>query len=182
MHPPQRAAVECLPEYAHARKPLGLQLSSQHARALIAHPRACIPRATAQYGVGWVLRADTDYVCSYTGDGGTQGQPLGACQIRERCTTSHPWFPCQWPSSDLANAIATQQRIPKARVHYNEFIVNATYWEEGLPDVIDAALCTRRHDCWRARAIHARFLAAYRRTARQTPLVYYNGSGFVDIS
>lgn len=61
---------------------------------------------------------------------------------------------------------------------YNEFVVSAKYWDDHLPDVVDAIMYVS--DSTKARRAHAAFLHRYSRTSAQVPLVkYVRGTGFV---
>ena len=125
-------------------------------------------------GVGWILSPHTTFVCSYTGDGGTQKRWLGGCNEREPCWRGH-WWGCRWGEEQLRDALETQLETNPGS--YNEYIVAADYWEEHLPEIVVALLCHgTSKECDAAHSIHARFLAAYNRSAAQVPLVYYNGT------
>lgn len=102
---------------------------------------------------------------------------MGGCYDSRPCSPD-TWWNCAWRQSQLRDALATQ--IGSNSDGYNEFIVSAEYWEAHLPSLIQAILC--REDCDRARQVHDGYLAEYGRTAAQTPLVFFDGSAFVDIS
>jgi hypothetical protein len=131
------------------------------------------------YGLGFILSPNAEFVCGFTADGGTQGKQLGGCHSRQRCRTNM-WWNCGWSPDQLRDAVSTQLRVN--RLGYNEYVVSAMWWEEHLPHTIEAVVC--RDKCGRARQVHSAFLQAYDHTALQTPLLYYHGSdkGFTDIS
>lgn len=126
------------------------------------------------YGLGVVLASDTEWVCAYTADGGTQGKSMGGCYEKPWCYEGH-WWNCKWDEMrDLvANAIDHGGG-------YNEVIVSADYWRAHLPHIVQAVVC--RDECGRARAVHRQFLRHYGLTAAQTPLLYMRNDGFEDIS
>lgn len=128
---------------------------------------------------GLILASSTRFECAFTGDGGTQGQPMGRCNNGswQRCTRDK-WWECMWRMDDLETAVATMMDHADS---YNEVVVSSAYWASQLPGIIEAVVC--RDDCEHARDVHQRFLQRYGQTATQTPLLRIEaGGGFTDIS
>ena len=57
-------------------------------------------------GVGIVLAPWAHFACAFTGDGGTQGQPMChgfSAASWPRCTREH-WWQCHWYSDQIEDA------------------------------------------------------------------------------
>lgn len=129
------------------------------------------------YGLGLVVHPDlAAYVCAYTRDAGSQGQRMGGCGGKPRCSLERQWA-CAWAPSQLEEALAAQ--LVDNPAGYNEFIVAKGHWEARLPEIVQAVVC--HDDCERAKEVHDAFLAAYNRTRAQTPLARIGGGGFTEL-
>ena len=67
-------------------------------------------------GIGFVLSPNTEFLCAYTKDGGTQGTKehrvfMGGCCDRPACSPDgKSWGGCQWPRAMLRDAVTSQMR------------------------------------------------------------------------
>jgi len=124
-----------------------------------------LPRIFNSAG-GVILAPSTRWECSFPHDGGTQSS-----SIRAACSLRTAYAPSQLRQC-MQNQMSMHSR------EYNEFVVSAKYWDDHLPDVVDAIMYVS--DSTKARRAHAAFLHRYSRTSAQVPLVkYVRGTGFV---
>ena len=107
-------------------------------------------------------------LCAFDHDVGTGTSVNGGCVNGE-------------PS--LQAALRTQARA-HADWSYNEVVVGALYWEEHLPDVIEAVVFVRAEGEAKARSFHRAFMSHFSLSAAQVPLLRYDGrpNGFEDVS
>jgi hypothetical protein len=114
---------------------------------------------------GFVLSSDTTLECTFSADGGTQGQPLGGCHTKPLCNLAQSWA-CAWPPEQTASMLGAQNCGA-----YNEVIVSADVWREALPTTIEAVVFADEAARGRARQVHRAFLQHFSRTALETPLL-----------
>ena len=114
---------------------------------------------------GFVLSPDVGLACSYSGDGGSQGQVLGGCGTKAECSRDVFWN-CAWPPGETESMLRFQ-----ACGNYNEAIVASPSWESLMPRTIEAVIFASGAARPRASAVHRQFLQRYRRTAMEAPLL-----------
>ena len=139
-------------------------------------------------GFGIILMPEaTRLLCAYGGDGGTRGKTCSPPGMTSHCipgcvtsggagewcepskTNSPRDFWCDgrpWRPRDLGNFISRD----KGSNSYNEMVVDGYYWNNHLPHSIEAILTIGEAS---TKAMHDRFLSAYKVTAQQVPLVRY---------
>ena len=133
-------------------------------------------------GVGLILAADTQILCSFSADGGTQGRAHGGCGGR-LCNLGH-WWECSWSPAYTQGMLQAQEAH---NAHgYNEVIVDAYHWNQHLPAIIAAVVFGSGGAAARAMQVHRAFLSRFGRTAAQTPLLAMNlgnrARPFTDVS
>ena len=137
-------------------------------------------------GGGVVLNPNaTRVLCAYGGDGGTRGKTCKPPGLTSSCvpgcamSAGDSWCDAQkagsswcdghpWRSEDLSTFV----EYDGGMTTYNEAIIDGFFWNTHLPHSIEALIGSPGDPG--AVRLHERFLATYRLTARDVPLVTFD--------
>jgi hypothetical protein len=118
---------------------------------------------------GFILAPDVPIECSYSGDGGAQGETMGGCNSKPFQNGYGPYNPGR-----LSEMLWNSQ----GGHGYNEAVVSFAAYRDRLPDAIVGVFfgAGDANAEWQARQFHDGFLSHYGRGEWQTPLLRYEGN------
>jgi hypothetical protein len=119
--------------------------------------------------------------CVWAMDAGTMGMESHGCEGNGQCSGLESSY-CWWPPSQLRQMLVQQKSLTPSHGRklcgqkdcgYNELMLNADFWRDRLPAIVEAIFYPVGNPSGeqRARTVHAAFVRKFGLSAASVPLV-----------